>query len=296
MQGDGGLRQALWSIAVTPVTPFAAGGPPDPVGLRANIEFLVDSGIGLLYPCGNTGEFSSLGLDEWMTVVETVIAVSQGRALTMPGVGGPLPVAKEMIRLAEQAGVDGFLLLPPHQPQVADLAVQRYWTELMDQTILPVVLYKRAWPTDQTLRVLAGLDQVAAIKYGQRDPEAFASLARTETGTVWTCGVAERWAPFFSLSGSTGFTSGLANFAPNLSLALSGALGTGDYKTAMQLRDRAFPFEEIRARENDANNVAAVKHAMDTRGLAGGRVRPPLRDLDESTKADVDSAIKLLDI
>jgi len=60
---------------------------------------------------------------------------------------------------------------------------------------------------------------------------------------------------------------------------------------ALAIRQRCLPFEEVRARQGSANNVGAVKTALDVRGLAGGRVRPPMRDLDEPTIAEVETAV-----
>ena len=97
--------------------------------------------------------------------------------------------------------------------------------------------------------------------------------------------------PFLHVAGSVGFTSGLANIAPRLALDLASALPGGDHARAMELYWQAVPFESVRARDADANNVAAVKAGLDAVGLAGGPVRPPLRQLDGRTRREVEDIV-----
>lgn len=60
-----------------------------------------------------------------------------------------------------------------------------------------------------------------------------------------------------------------------------------DVVVALEIRERCVAFEELRARDGSANNVPAVKAAMDAAGLAEGRVRPPMCDLDPATEQEV---------
>ncbi|MGH8916297.1 MAG: dihydrodipicolinate synthase family protein [Acidimicrobiia bacterium] len=88
-------------------------------------------------------------------------------------------------------------------------------------------------------------------------------------------------------AGSVGFTSRLGNFAPKVPLGLHAALQKDDSAAAVELIDNWRPLEEIRAQNQNAANVAAVKTAMDAVGLAGGRVRPPLVNVDDATAGAV---------
>jgi 4-hydroxy-tetrahydrodipicolinate synthase len=95
------------------------------------------------------------------------------------------------------------------------------------------------------------------------------------------------WAPYFWLAGARGFTSGLANVRPDLSLALLACLRAGDYNGAMRLWATIKPFEDLRARWNNGNNVAVVKEALAQLGYCQRAVRPPLSGLSESEQAEV---------
>ncbi|MFQ5948114.1 MAG: dihydrodipicolinate synthase family protein, partial [Acidimicrobiia bacterium] len=187
-------------------------------------------------------------------------------------------------------GADGALVMPPPPGFLSDTGLKNYYVGLAEDVDLPAVLYKRGgWPGDEALIDIVQSTSAAGVKYGDTDVNAFATtVEKAGSEAAWTCGVAERWAPFFHLAGSAGFTSGLSNFAPSLALDMDTALNATDYSKAMELRAICLPFEDIRNRDGGANIVAAVKVAMDAHGLAGGRVRPPFRDLDEAVAAEVE--------
>src|SRR5256886_15226186 len=90
---------------------------------------------------------------------------------------------------------------------------------------------------------------VVGVKYAVPDPIALADLVRVlgDDRLVWSCGLAESWAPYFWLSGARGFTSGLPTVAPARSLALLDRLRAGQYAEAMTLWRRRRPVEDPRA-------------------------------------------------
>ena len=81
-----------------------------------------------------------------------------------------------------------------------------------------------------------------------------------------------------------------------LILALHEALERGDTKQAMAIWTIVRPFEEIRARRNNANNVSAVKEAMAQLGLCEATVRPPISELPEKEKSEVSRILELLGV
>lgn len=94
---------------------------------------------------------------------------------------------------------------------------------------------------------------------------------------MWIAGLAELSAPGYFAVGATGFTSGLVNVDPAISLGMFHALSTGDYPAAMAVWERIRPFEELRAANGNANNVSVVKDALAQLGLCRPDVRPPSR-------------------
>lgn len=288
MSDPSGFRAALAGVGVTPVTPFVEDlSRPDLEALSENLNYLVDEGIRLLYVAGNTGEVASLSGDEWTSVVQAAVEAVGDRATVAVGIGHEYPVAIELARRAATLGVDGILTMPREQPYVSSRGLTDYWEAIIESAGLPAVVYSRDLPDHGELARLLDHELVVGCKYAKRDISDFANAMKADTsGVAWTCGIAERYAPFFHLAGAVGFTSGLANFAPRIALGLFDALSSGDWDRAMQLRSACSAIEEIRARGGDAYNVGAVKVGMDSVGLIGGGVRPPLVNVDPESSAE----------
>jgi len=95
------------------------------------------------------------------------------------------------------------------------------------------------------------------------------------TNTAWLCGLAEGWAAPFYVVGARGFTSGLVNVHPQLSLETHAALEKGDYAKARDLVRRIGGFEKMRTKFGNGANVTVVKEAMRELGKDVGNVRLP---------------------
>ena len=145
----------------------------------------------------------------------------------------------------------------------------------------------------QRLALLAELQQLE-VQRGARplqpDLPSGQQVAARDAGAerfVWVAGLAEPYAPAYFSAGATGFTSGLVNVAPLLSLAMLGALRAGDHGTAMAVWERIRRFEELRAADGSAANVSVVKEALAVLGLCRRDVRPPSSVLPEPVRAEV---------
>lgn len=292
------LRAALRGVAPVPIAPFAADGSLDEAGLARNLQAMLDSGISLLIPNGGTGEFQALTPAEAQRVTEIACTAAAGRARVVAGVGFDQASAIAAGRHAYSCGANGIMIHYPTHPYLSNQGVYDYLAGIAGALPdLGVVLYlKGPLPTVDLLgRLCQAHPNVVAIKWGMSDVALFATareaLRQQAPDVVWSCGIAERWAPFFFLAGAEGFTSGIANFAPQLSLDLLRALREQDWPAAMALRSKLNAFEDLRARHNNANNISAIKYAMNLLGMAAGGVRPPISALNEADQAEARSIL-----
>src|SRR5262249_44122964 len=72
------LRAALATVAAIPVTPFGPGGEVDWDAHARVIRRMVDAGLRLITPNGNTGEFYALTAAEARRATESAVAVAGG--------------------------------------------------------------------------------------------------------------------------------------------------------------------------------------------------------------------------
>jgi 4-hydroxy-tetrahydrodipicolinate synthase len=274
----------LWA---TTVTPFRSDGTVDLETVRRHVSFLVTCGVERLVPAGNTGEFSSLTADEIVAVVRATREAAPG-ALVYAGVGGALPVALELTAETIAAGADGLLVHHPSHTHMGRAGLDVYYRRLAAAAYGSVFVYKRSHRVPDALAVaLAREGVVRGVKYAVNDLLAFQRAQEAAPNAAWICGTAELWAPFFHLLGACGFTSGLVNAAPRLSVALEHALREGDLSRTMELRALARDFEELRAEDDAAKNVPAVRAAMGLAGFPPGPPRPPLARLEEADERRV---------
>ncbi|MFE2101689.1 dihydrodipicolinate synthase family protein [Streptomyces sp. NPDC059468] len=285
-------RAALADVVAIPVTPFAEDGSVARDTHRALLRRLLDGGIRTLTPNGNTGEFYALTPEERRLVAESTVDEAGDRAVILAGVGHDLPTATASARHARALGAQMVMVHQPVHPYVSAAGWVDYHRAIAEAVPeLGVVPYIRnAQLPGARLAELAGhCPNVIGVKYAVPDAARFAAFAR-DAGLdrfVWVAGLAEPYAPSYFSAGATGFTSGLVNVAPAVSLHMIEALRSGDYPAAMKVWEQIRRFEELRAAHGSADNVTVVKEALAALGLCRRDVRPPSRQLPEDERAEV---------
>ncbi|MGY0023109.1 dihydrodipicolinate synthase family protein [Streptomyces sp. YJ-C3] len=285
-------RTALADVVAIPVTPFAADGSVDEATYKALLRRLLDAGVRTLTPNGNTGEFYALTPQERRRVTELTLAEAGERAAVLVGVGHDVPTAVEAARHARDAGAHMVMVHQPVHPYVSEGGWVDYHRAIAEAVPgLGVVPYLRnaALPGARLAELGAACPNVIGVKYAVPDAARFAAFAR-DAGLdrfVWVAGLAEPYAPSYFSAGATGFTSGLVNVAPGVSLSMIEALRSGDYPAAMKIWEQIRRFEELRGADASANNVTVVKEALASLGLCRREVRPPSRELPEAERAEV---------
>jgi len=291
------LRTALATVAAIPVTPFGPDGQVDWDAHDRVIRRMVDAGVRLVTPNGNTGEFYALSAAEARRATESAVAAAAGNGDGQPadvlaGVGHDLPSAIEAGRHARDHGVRMIMVHQPVGPYVSAAGWLEYHRAIAGALPgLGVVLYIRDPRIGaRHIRLLGDLcPNVIAVKYGIRDPVQFAGVAR-DAGLdrfTWLAGLAELTAPACWTAGARGFTSGLVNVAPGLSLSMLESLRGGDMAGAMKAWEDCRPFEELRAADSSADNVSVVKEALAQLGLCRPDVRPPGHRVSEEVRAQI---------
>jgi len=290
------LRRALATAVVVPVMPYQAGGNPDWDTYAALTTRLIDAGISVITPNGNTGEFYALSQAEARQALETAAKAAgaghEHSAEILAGVGHDIATAVEAARHARDHGARMIMIHQPVHPYVSAEGWIDYHAAIANAVPdLGVVLYIR--DERRTGRDIARLAErspnVIGVKYGVRDAIRFAAVAR-DVGpdrVTWLAGAAELTAPAFWAVGAHGFTSGLANVSPALALAMLTALRENDFPAAMQAWEAARRFEELRLADGSADNVSVVKEALAQLGLCRADVRPPSRPLPADVKAEI---------
>ncbi|MGA4842738.1 5-dehydro-4-deoxyglucarate dehydratase [Streptomyces sp. G45] len=270
-----------------PVTPFAADGSVDVDAFRRHVRGGVEAGAAAVFACCGTGEFHALTPEEFQRCVAAAVEVTGGRVPVVAGAGYGTALAVRHARLAEDAGADGLLALPPYLVAAPQRGLLRHYRELAAATRLDVVVYQRdnAVFTPDTVVELARTDGVIGFKDGLGDLDLMqrvVSAVRAEGpgDFLYFNGLptAELTALAYRGIGVTLYSSAVFCFAPDLALAFHRALNSGDDTTVHRLLDGFYrPFADLRD-QGRGYAVSLVKAGVRLGGLDVGGVRPPLAE------------------
>jgi 5-dehydro-4-deoxyglucarate dehydratase len=280
--------KAFDGVLFFPVTPFTESGDVDTERLAQHVANGVDAGPGGVFIACGTGELHAVDASELETIVRTAVDVVGGRVPVYAGAGGSIAQAKAFARVAQEAGADGLLLLPPYLVEVPQAGLVDYTRAVTDVTELPVIVYSRnnARYTEASAVEVAHIDNVVGFKDGTGDLDQVARIVRAVTDSLAPTGkafqffnglpTAEVSQQAYRAIGVTLYSSATFAFAPELALAFYQALETGNEPLiAALLREFFHPLVRLRDKV-PGYAVSLIKAGVTLEGIDVGAVRPPL--------------------
>ena len=264
------------TVLVVTITPRDSAGNLDISGIRANCEFLLKRGIQCIMPMCGTGLVYDATLAEYEECIATVVETVGDKATVVPGIGPGFGHSLEMGHIAKSVGVSGVMIMPivgPASAKGVHIGMQR----IIERVNLPVVIYQRRldiMPTKQIVG-LCKLDGVVGLKYAVDDIGIFDRIVeQVNSDAALLCGMAEDPALEYLKAGAVGYSSGMANFVPETSLAMLNRFRSGDLNGAEEIRSTLVPFEDFRGEKQARYSGSALHSAMNYAGLAAGPVVP----------------------
>ena len=115
---------------------------------------LYEKGVKGLYVGGSSGECIYQSLEERKATLKYVSENMKGKLTLIAHVGAPS--TKESIVLAkyaEKLGYDALSAIPPIYFQLPETAIEKYWTDIMDSTELPFIIYNIPQTTGYNLSI-----------------------------------------------------------------------------------------------------------------------------------------------
>ncbi|MGP4049506.1 5-dehydro-4-deoxyglucarate dehydratase [Streptomyces sp. 2A115] len=270
-----------------PVTAYDHDGAVDLDVYREHIRRGVEAGAAAVFACCGTGEFHALTPEEFQECVRAAVEETAGRVPVVAGAGYGTALAVRYARLAEEAGADGLLAMPPYLVVAAQEGLLRHYTELASATSLDVIVYQRdnAVFTPETVVGLARTEGIIGFKDGLGDLDLMQRIVSTVREEVSGEFLYFNGLPTAELTGLayrgigiTLYSSAVFCFAPEIALAFYQAYNSGDDVTVNRLLDGFYrPFVDLRA-QGRGYAVSLVKAGVRFRGLDVGEVRSPLHE------------------
>lgn len=273
-----------------PVTDFDADGEFDQQSYAGRLQWLSSFDAAGLFAAGGTGEFFSIGYDEYDAVIRTAVTNSAPNVPVLAGVGYGTRMAVDLARRAEKAGAAGILVLPHYLMFAEQEGIIAHMKAICDAVGIGVIYYARdnTRLTPDSLEKLAeACPNLIGYKDGIGDLQLMVQIAsRIGDRMVHIGGLptAEVFAQPYLEMGVTTYSSAVFNFVPELALRFYRAVRERDSATVSALLKSFYlPLIELRDRKR-GYAVSMVKAGADLIGRPAGKVRSPLTELNDSER------------
>lgn len=291
------LRNCLKGLFAFPVTPFTAENEVDIRRYHELLEPMLARQPHALFACGGTGEFFSLNLAEYRALVAAAVEEAHGTLPVIAGAGYGTPLAIEFVRVAEEVGADGVLVLPPYLLQSEQEGLFQHYRAIAAATRLGTVVYQRdnAIFSPSTVARLAQIPNVIGLKDGYGDMERLGRI-RLALGDEFLLmngmPTAELTALAFAGLGIYAYSSAVFNFVPEISLEFYNALREANSERVHNLLEGFYmPFAELRDRRR-GYAISLIKAGVSVRSKPAGPARPPLVNPSDSEIEELKAIIE----
>ena len=262
-------------------TPFTADGSLDERGLTANVERYLQTPLTGLVVLGSNGEAPQLDDAEADRAIAVVrAAMPRGRPL-LAGTGRESTRATiAATRRAADLGADAVLVRTPafYKGQMTTEAFVRHYTQVADQSPVPVLLYNVTIYTGVNLlpdaiAALSAHPNIVGIKETNSDMVQFGDyLSRAQEGFTVLAGSGATYYSALAL-GAHGAILAVGGVAPDLCMNIFKAVVDGRFAEARAMQRTLAPLARL---VGTAHGVPGLKAALDLLGFVGGTPRPPL--------------------
>jgi len=277
------------------VTPFASDGALDLDTLKKLVEWHIEQGSHGLVPVGTTGESPTLSHDEHMRVIEEVVKAARGRIPVIAGAGSNSTAeGVQLIRHAQSVGANAALVVTPYYNKPTQRGLIAHFTAMHDACTLPIIIYNIPGRSvvdmsPETMGELARLPRIVGVKDATGKIERVSMQRETCGRDFIQLSGEDATALGFNAHGGVGCISVTANVAPRLCAEFQMATLAGDYAKALDYQDKLMPLHTAIFIEP---GLVGAKYALSRLGLCAQTVRLPLTTLLDSTKAEIDAAMR----
>jgi 4-hydroxy-tetrahydrodipicolinate synthase len=265
------------------VTPFTEEGI-DFSKLEELLEWHVSEGTDAIIICGTTGEASTMSSDEKKAAVRFTVDVIKGRIPVIAGTGSNnTSLAVEMSKWADEAGVDGLLLITPYYNKTTQKGCIEHFKAIASQVKKPIIIYNVPSRTGlnilpETLLELTKVKNIAGVKEASSDIVQITRIAQLcgDKLDIFS-GNDDQIVPLLSI-GARGVISVIANILPRDTHDIAAKYFEGDLNGSLVLQLKMFPL--IKALFLETNPIP-VKEAMNLMGMNVGKLRLPLVNMSD---------------
>lgn len=243
-----------------------------------NIEEQIKAGVHGIIICGSLGENGTLTKEEKLTLLDTAKTAIAGRVPLVMCIAEC--ITREAVAFAkecEQAGAEGFMLLPPMRYPSDDRETLHYLHKVADSTDLPVMAYNNplAYKTFISIpmfRELAANPHFESMKESTGDIRYMTDIINEFGGRFKILSGVDDLAFESLIMGADGWVAGLVDAFPRETVAIYELVKQGRIEEARAIYRWHFPLMHLDVSTKFVQNIKLAEVAT---GLGTEWVREP---------------------
>jgi len=282
------------------ITPFDRFENVDEKALRNLVDFNIQEGVSGIVPCGTTGESSTLSHPEHDRVIQLVTDHVNGRVPVIAGTGSNS--TQEAILLsqhAEQAGVDGLLLVSPYYNKPTQEGLYQHFRSIADSVDIPCIVYNIPGrtgvniETETLLRMIDACDNIVAVKEASGDMAQIREVIRRSPADFSVLSGDDNIAVDVIRAGGQGVVSVASNLLPGPMTELVRHALDGNFLEAESIQNHLSPVFEAEFIET---NPIPIKYMLSLEGWCEEVYRLPMCELMPSNKIRVRELMRSMEL
>jgi 4-hydroxy-tetrahydrodipicolinate synthase len=283
----------LGRLLTAMVTPFDEKGELDYPQAKRLAQALLKSGSQGLIVSGTTGESPTLTKEEKLRLFAEVRSVAKQGVVANTGTYSTRE-SIELTREAERVGVDAILLVVPYYNKPTQDGLFQHFKSIAQSTSLPCIIYNVPSRTvtsisaDTVIR-LSQIDNIVGIKEASGNLEQIARIVQgAKRDFLVYSGNDSDTLPILALGGY-GVISVASHLVGNQIREMMDKFLGGKTEEAAQIHRNLLPLVNALF---IVSNPIPVKYALNHIGFNVGKLRLPLTEPDDKSKAAIESALK----
>jgi len=265
-----------------PITDLDTDGKFNAETYAARLDWFVTHNVSAVFVAGGTGEFFSLSENEYKKIVAVTAATVKEKIPMISSIGRSIPDAIAYAHIAEDAGMNALLLMPPYLTECPEDGTYEYAKTIMNSTKLPVIYYNRAngvLSSKYIQKLADNCNNFIALKDGTGNMQELNDTIKSVGNRLSYIGgvpTAEIIAEAYLSIGVNTYSSAAFNFVPELANLFYSNLRAGNKENVAKILKGFFiPFVRLRSKKN-GYAVSLIKAGATIIGKSAGDVRAPL--------------------
>lgn len=263
-------------------------------------NYLYNKGVKGLYVGGSSGECIYQNIEERKETLKYVSENVKGKLTLIAHVGAPSTRESVILaQYAEELGYDALSAIPPIYFKLPESSIYKYWTEIIDSTDLPFIIYNIPQTTGYSLSMnlfkkLLKNKKIIGLKNSSMpviDIERFKKAAG-EDFIVFN-GPDEQYVSGRLIGADSGI-GGTYGAMPELFLMAEKFVSTGDFANAREIQTDINDII-IALCSLNGSMYSAIKEVLKLKGMNIGSVRGPLEPVLDEDLNKIEEIKELID-